>query len=158
MLVIRGDSAFRGEDEREMGFRGTLRAGPAARPLVELVHSRGDDRTLQQLVGQALAVHPDIAAVYSMYAFGGNAAALTAFDAHQRRCAAFVTHDLHTENRELLMAGRISAVLHHDLRNDLRRCCRLMLQARGALPGLPSTVPSAIQIITPHNLPPGDGH
>ena len=151
VLVIRGDSTFRGEDEREMGFRGTVR--PSGRPLVELVHAHGDDDDLFRRVRDTLAARPDVTAVYSMYAFGGNAAVLAAFDAHGRRCAAFVTHDLHDENRALLLAGRISAVLHHDLRADLRRCCRLVMQAQGALPGTPVTVPSAIQVVTPHNLP-----
>ncbi|WP_432510860.1 LacI family DNA-binding transcriptional regulator [Kineococcus sp. SYSU DK001] len=158
VLVIRGDSAFRGEDEREMGFRGTLRdgarEGSPARPIVELVHRSGDDDTLRRSVEAALDRHPGIAAVYSMYAFGGNAAVLDAFASRDRTCSAFVTHDLDAEHREMLLAGRISAVLHHDLHEDLRRCCQLVMQARGALPGQPVTVSSAIQVVTPHNVPP----
>ena len=40
-----------------------------------------------------------------------------------------------------------------DLRSDLRRACRLLLQARGILPGTPSTVPSQVQVVTPYNEP-----
>ncbi|MBM9476936.1 LacI family DNA-binding transcriptional regulator [Nakamurella flavida] len=158
VLVIRGDSAFRGEDEREMGFRATLRAtarpGAEPRRLVELVHSAGGDDTLRRAVTESLARHGDIAAVYSMYAFGGNAAVLDAFDRAGRRSAVFVTHDLNADNRALLLDGRISAVLHHDLNDDLRRCCWLIMQARGALPGTPVTLTSPIQVVTPYNVPP----
>ncbi|WP_432545128.1 LacI family DNA-binding transcriptional regulator [Kineococcus sp. SYSU DK002] len=154
VLVIRGDSAFRGEDEREMGFRGTLRGSGTGRPIVELVHRSGDDDTLRRSVEAALDQHPAIGAVYSMYAFGGNAAVLDAFASRGRHCRVFITHDLDAEHREMLLAGRISAVLHHDLREDLRRCCQLVMQARGALPGQPVTVSSAIQVVTPHNVPP----
>ena len=71
------------------------------------------------------------------------------------RRSAFVAHDLDDDNRRLLRAHRISAVLHHDLRADLRRACRLLLQARGVLPGTPSARPSQIQVVTPFNEPAG---
>ena len=44
-------------------------------------------------------------------------------------------------------------MLHHDLRADLRRACRVLLQAQGALPGVPTSVPSQIQVVTPYNEP-----
>jgi len=155
VLVVRGDAAFRGEDEREMGLRSVLRGGtrPRTPALVELVHRSGEDATLQRAVGDVLDGHPGLSAVYSMYGFGGNAAVLAAFGARRRPCDVFVTHDLHEENRELLLAGRLSAVLHHDLDEDMRRCCQLIMQAQGALPGPVVSVPSTIQVITPHNVP-----
>ena len=45
------------------------------------------------------------------------------------------------------------AVLHHDLRADMRRACRLLLQARGVLPGRPVSIPSQVQVVTPYNEP-----
>ena len=58
------------------------------------------------------------------------------------------------ENVALLRERKISAVLHHDLRVDLRRACHAILQANGVLSGPVRTNPSAIQVITPHNAPP----
>jgi LacI family transcriptional regulator len=52
----------------------------------------------------------------------------------------------------LLRDGRISAVLHNDLRADARLALRLLLQERGALPAEPVR-PVPIQVITPYNLP-----
>ena len=46
-------------------------------------------------------------------------------------------------------------MLHHDLRADMRRACRLVMQAKGALPGSPVTVPSPVQVVTPYNEPSG---
>jgi len=85
---------------------------------------------------------------------GGNRAIIGAFDARQRRCRAFIAHDLDSDNRELLEAGRLSAVLYHDLRRDLHRACQLIMQAHGALDGAISTAPASIQVITPFNIPP----
>ena len=65
----------------------------------------------------------------------------------------FVAHDLDGDNRALLRSRQISAVLHHDLRADMRRACRAILQAQGALPGVPVSVPSQIQVVTPYNEP-----
>jgi LacI family transcriptional regulator len=52
----------------------------------------------------------------------------------------------------LLREGRISVVLHNDMRADARLAMRLILQERGALPVEPSR-PAAIQVITPYHLP-----
>ena len=103
----------------------------------------------------ALAAHPDIVAVYSMYAFGGNRATVEAFAAEGRTYRVFVAHDLHEHNLALLHDGHLSAVLHHDLEQDLLLACRLVLQAHGALPGTVTAAPSPVQVVTPHNLPHG---
>jgi LacI family transcriptional regulator len=81
----------------------------------------------------ALDRHPDVEAVYSIG--GGNRAILEAFDARHRRCRAFVAHDLDADNRELLEAGRLTAVLYHDLRRDVHHACQIIMQADGALGG-----------------------
>lgn len=67
-------------------------------------------------------------------------------------CRVVVAHDLDAEHTALLRAHRLSAVLHHDLRTDLRRACRVLLQARGALPGPVRSWPSPVQVVTPYNL------
>jgi LacI family transcriptional regulator len=154
VLVTRGTGSFRGEDDREMGFRATLRRARPGRRQVDLVDPTGDGATLRGLVGEALSAHPDVAGVYSLYATGGNEATLAAFADAGRRCRAFVAHDLDAENLALLQEGRLSAVLHHDLALDLRRACHVVLQAHGALPGSPRSWHSGVQVVTPFNLPP----
>src|SRR6266487_1443856 len=57
-------------------------------------------------------------------------------------------------SRELLEAGRLSAVLYHDLRRDMHRACQIIMQAHGALDGPIVTAPAPIQVITPFNIPP----
>ena len=66
----------------------------------------------------------------------------------------FVAHDLDRDNHALLRTGRLSAVLHHDLRHDLRRACQMIMQAHGALAGPPRSWHSAVQVVTPYDLPP----
>jgi LacI family transcriptional regulator len=155
VLVVRGHGSFRGEDERELGFRAELRARSAGRRIVEVVDE--EDRAEAVHVGtrEMLAENPAVRAVYSLYAgAGGNTAVVDAFDQEHRRYDVFVAHDLDGENTALLRSGRLSAVLHHDLRHDMRRACLAVMQAQGALPGPVRSNPSAIQVITPHNTPP----
>src|SRR3954454_7461647 len=153
VLVTRGTGSFRGEDEREMGFRVTTRTLRPGRRQVDLVDPGGDDEVLRGLVHDGLAADPGIAAVYSLYATGGNAATLAAFTDAGRACRAFVAHDLDAENLTLLQEGPLSAVLHHDLALDLRRACHVVMQAHGALPGAPRSCHSGVQVVTPYNIP-----
>jgi LacI family transcriptional regulator len=152
VLVALSRSVFRGEEEREIGFRSAIRERWPGRGLVEITDSDGLDSSVYQLALDALDRHDDVEAAYSIG--GGNRAILDAFDTRQRPCRAFIAHDLDRDNRELLQAGRLSAVLYHDLRRDMHRACQIIMQAHGALDGPIVTAPAPIQVITPFNVPP----
>jgi LacI family transcriptional regulator len=152
ILVALSRSVFRGEEEREIGFRSAIRERWPHRRLTEITDSDGLDTSVYKLTLAALDRHPDIEAVYSIG--GGNRAILGAFDARKRPCRAFVAHDLDRDNSELLRTGRLSAVLYHDLRRDMHRACQVIMQAHGALDGPVVTSPAPIQVITPFNIPP----
>jgi LacI family transcriptional regulator len=107
VLVTLSSNAFRGEEEREMGFRGEM---------------------------HALDRDPTIGAVYSIG--GSNVATIRAFERRGRRYRVFIAHDLDEDNRMLLRARKISAVLHHDLRADANIAGRLTIQAHGGMSGV----------------------
>lgn len=148
VLITLSRTVFRGEGEREVGFRAGMRG--SGRGIVEVSDSDGIDATNERLVLEALERHPRVEAVYS--AGGGNTATVAAFEQSGRVCRVFIAHDLDADNRRLLRDGRISAVLHNDLRADARQAIRAILQQRGALPQ-ESTRPTPIQVVTPYNLP-----
>jgi hypothetical protein len=99
---------------------------------------------------EALATAPAIPAVYSIG--GGNAAILDAFAAAGRPAPLLVAHDLDDDNIRLLRGGQLAAVLHHDLRLDMRRACQVIMSARNGLPDF-AVASSAIQVVTPFNIP-----
>jgi LacI family transcriptional regulator len=148
VLITLSRNVFRGEGEREVGFRAALRGW--GRHIVEVSDSDGIDATNERLVLEALERNPSVEAVYSVG--GGNAATVAAFERLGRDCRVFIAHDLDADNRRLLRDGRISVVLHNDLRADARLAMRLILQERGALPA-EAARPAPIQVITPYNLP-----
>jgi LacI family transcriptional regulator len=151
VLVTLSSSSFHGEEEREAGFRLAMRELAPERGIVEVPDTGGLDATMRDAVREALAAHPEVDACYSIG--GGNHAIIDAFGELGRRPGVFVAHDLDADNRRLLRERRLSVVLHHDLRADLRRACRLLLQARGVLPGSPVSHPSQVQVITRFNEP-----
>ena len=151
VLLSLSRTSFRGEEERELGFRSAMDELAPGRRLVEVTETDGLDAATYAAVTAALNRDDRIDAVYSIG--GGNAAILDAFRAVGRTPAAFVAHDLDADNVLLLRRRQLSAVLHHDLAGDVRQACRLLLQARGALPGRPWSRTSQIQVITPYNEP-----
>ncbi|RWE22151.1 MAG: LacI family DNA-binding transcriptional regulator [Mesorhizobium sp.] len=151
ILVTISSNRFRGEEEREIGFRQALRERYPALGIVEVSEGHGLDRNTGMLALAALRANPDIAGVYSIG--GGNRSIVEAFASLDRDCRAFVGHDLDTDNIELLRAGCISAVLHHDLGQDMRNACLHVMRAHGLLTKSPISGMANIQIITPFNLP-----
>ena len=150
VLVTLSRGFFRGEEEREMGFRAALRAMRPARRVIDVTDTDGLDATIGGLVRAALRDGAPVPAVYSIG--GGNTAILGAFAGAGRPPPLLIAHDLDEDNRRLLRAGQIAAVLHHDLRLDTRRACQAVLSARRALPAFPVT-PSPVQVVTPYNMP-----
>jgi LacI family transcriptional regulator len=151
VLVTLSSASFHGEGQREAGFRAAMGELAPDRELREVPDTGGLDETMREKVRGLLEADPGIAACYSIG--GGNRAILDVFGQLGRTPEVVVAHDLDADNRRLLRARRLSAVLHHDLRADLRHACRLLLQARGELPGSPATVPSQVQVVTPFNEP-----
>ena len=153
ILATLSSNRFRGEEEREIGFRRALRTRYPNLGLVEASEGLGIDQPTGALVRKALAANPDIAGAYSIG--GGNRAVVEAFRATGRTCRVFIGHDLDADNLALLRERKISAVLHHDLRADMRSACRVVMQAHRVLPQSAPPPPSQVQIITPFNLPGG---
>ena len=151
VLIALSRSVFRGEEEREIGFRATMRSLSTGRALVEQTDTDGLDAIVKESTLQTVRRNPGIRAVYSIG--GGNQAILDAFDAADHPYQVFVGHDLDRDNLRLLHDRRLTAVLHHDLRYDMRLACQVVMQAQGAIDGPIESVPSPIQVVTPYNIP-----
>ncbi|WP_112804810.1 LacI family DNA-binding transcriptional regulator [Ensifer sp.] len=152
VLVTISSSRFRGEEEREIGFRRILRQQYPAIRIVEISEGHGKDIETGALATRALTAHADINAAYSIG--GGNRAVLAAFERSGRACALFIAHDLDQDNLALLRERRVHFVLHHDLRSDARMTFRAILARRsGNRTILGGSRLSAVEVITPFNLP-----
>ncbi len=151
VLVSSSGRHFLGEGERIAAFTQAWRAARPASQVRIVTAGHGLHAPTAAAVGRLLSRHPRLAAAYSVG--GANPAILAAFDRARRRCQAFIGHDLDDENVALLRAGRLSAVLHHDLRHDLQMACLCIMQAQGAGASDWSSARSNVEVVTPFNLP-----
>src|ERR1700759_17772 len=92
ILVALSRTVFRGEEEREIGFRAAIRERWPHRLLNEITDSDGLDSSVYRPGPDVLDPPPDIEAVYSIG--GGNRAILEAFDDRHRPSPVFIGHDL----------------------------------------------------------------
>jgi LacI family transcriptional regulator len=150
VLVALSSAHFSGEEERERSFRLALGARFPWLSAVTVSEGFGVDRTTRTIVHDALARHPDIRAVYSIG--GGNRAILQAFTDQKRDCSLFAGHDLDSDNRELLASGALTFVIHHDLRQDARSACQMVLAYHRMLPADFRIASSRVAIATPYDL------
>ncbi|MDH4440052.1 MAG: LacI family DNA-binding transcriptional regulator [Rhizobium sp.] len=150
VLLTLSSARFSGEEERERGFRAALSKDAPQLKAVTISEGFGVDRTTGALVRGALADHADICAVYSIG--GGNRAILKTFAEEKRRIDVFAAHDLDSDNRALLAEGKLTFVIHHDLRQDARSACQRVMVHHRMLPADFRIAPSRVAIATPYEV------
>ncbi|ORM65315.1 transcriptional regulator [Pantoea rodasii] len=151
IAAVIGSQEFVGEQERIDGFVAGI-AQFAPQHQVEIIAGGfGIDQQMYRCVSAFLTHQPDIHAVYTVG--GGNAGILQAFDEHNIRIETFIGHDLDRENRALMQAGRIDALIDHNLQLDAQHAFRALLEFHGFLPEAEHSTPSSrINIITRFNM------
>jgi len=150
VAVVIGSELFRGEEEREMGFRAWLRGRAPHLRVLDVSGGYGVYPRTFERVTQALQQHPGLKAVYSVG--GGNRAIVDAFAALGRPLEVFIGHDLDEENRQLLLDEKIAAIIDHNLQIDARHVFLHILHYHRLWKAGP-IAPSQVQIVTPFNLP-----
>jgi LacI family transcriptional regulator len=151
VLVTMSNERFRGEEEREISFRDELRRRYPKLKLVDASGGHGLDTQTEERVRQAVGRRKKIVAVYSMG--GGNAAILRALQSIGQTPQCFIGHDLDRDNVQLLRDGKLSAVLHHDLRQDMRTACHHVMHFHKLLPTSAVGPSSSVVVVTPVNIP-----
>ena len=116
VLITLSRTVFRGEGEREVGFRSALRG--SGRAIVEVSDSDGIDATNERLVLEALEKHPSVEAVYSV---GGGNTATVAARSTGTRLPCLCCPRSRRRQPAATARSRISVVLHNDLRVDAAR-------------------------------------
>jgi LacI family transcriptional regulator len=132
------------------GIPSALRSMQPSRRVVDVTETNGLDAAIRGLVVKALT--PRAPCPPPTRSAAGNTAILDAFAESGRPAPLLIAHDLDEDNIRLLRGGRVAAVLHHDLRVDLRRASQVIMSAQNALPDF-AVDPSAIQVVTPYNVP-----
>lgn len=135
LVTVRNDR-FRGEEARERAFRvALLEMMPEARPTL-IVEGHDTVEFTRRVTEAVRAAPPD-----GLYSIGGNnRLLLSAIRSTGAARPVLIGHDLDPDNRALLSKGEIDLILYHDLAEDIRNACRVILAAhsRGTMPTPPS--------------------
>lgn len=151
VAVVMSSVGFRGEDQRMSGFMQALKQRAPWLTALAVSEGYGIDRLTFERMCLALERDPGIQSVYSVG--GGNSAILQAFAAMNREVKVFIGHDLDEENRRLLAAEALDAVIDHDLREDARCAFGAILRFHGFLPEeAEQTAFSRVIVATPFNV------
>lgn len=151
IVAVTGSHDFIGEQERILGFQRAMQQFAPQHQVSVLAGGYGIDDRMHQLVTAFLRSHADADAVYTVG--GGNPGILRAFEEQKRPVNAFIGHDLDQENCDLLQAGKIDALIEHNLQLDALHAFRTLLAFHGFIPETEPPAPySKINIITRYNM------
>ena len=150
VLITLSSADFAGEEDRAKGFEIELASHSPTIQVIRAAEGMGLDRSTRRIVDATLAAHPDIGAVYSVG--GGNRAVLQAFREAKRTLHVFAAHDLDRTNQALLAERQLTFVIDHDLRQDARTACQIMLHHHRMLPDDLTVRSSRFTVITPQSL------
>jgi len=151
--LILGSRAYRGHEEREMGFRSILREKfPGLRIVNELeVHENAGQAHAATLA--LLRDHGDLDAVYCIGA-GQNGVGNALVEAGCGHRVLFIGHGLSDDTRTHLVSGVMDVVIDEDARSEARSAVDVLVSAmRGK--AIASPGPIRIQPVFSENLPAG---
>lgn len=153
VALLLGSVAYRGHEEREMGFRHLMAELGGRLEVVAQVEIREDDARAAAAVDALLAEHRDLAAIYNIGAGnGGIAEALER--AGRGREVVFIGHDLNEDTRRFLVSGVMDAVIDQNPRVEARDALDQLVRAARGLGW--SAHPIRTQIIFAENIPDED--
>jgi LacI family transcriptional regulator len=150
VAVFAGSLAYRGHQEREMGFRHILGEEFAGLSLVDIQEVHEDRAEAEAKVMDLLERHPDLAGIYN--AGGANAGIAEALEKSGRAMdTVFVAHDVTEGNTALLLSGTLDAVIDQNARVQIREALSTLTSAARGKRIKP--VPARLQVIFRENLP-----
>jgi LacI family transcriptional regulator len=150
VALFAGSLAYRGHEEREMGFRHILAEESPNLTIVELREMLDDREKAYSEAAALLDRHPDLAAIYNVGA--GNTGIARAL---KQRCreneVVFLGHEVTEGTKALLLDGTLDAVIDQNPRVEAREALHILGRA---VRGLPFEIhPPRLQVIFKENIP-----
>lgn len=151
VALIAGALAYRGHEEREMGFRHVLQESFPRLNIVAAREVQEDAARAYQEVRALLAEHADLVAVYCIGAgHEGIARALT--EAGRENAVIFIGHDLTEDTRQFLLSGVMDAAIDQNARVEAREAVDRLVRAIRNESSI-STATVRIQSVFRENIP-----
>lgn len=149
VTVFLGSLAYRGHEEREMGFRALLN-DEFPHLKIDRMLEIGDDRMRAYELTRELLRQTTPAGIYNVGA-GNSGIGRALQEAGLQRKVLFVGHDLTTASRQFLLDRTMDAVIDQNPRVEAREAVRMLAAAVRGQPG-PTYMPR-LQVIFRENIP-----
>ncbi len=150
VALFAGSLAYRGHQEREMGFRQILAEAYPGLQLLELRESFEDRDTAEAELSRLLQAHPDCIAVYN--AGGGTVGVARALQkAGRAQDIVAIAHEVTAETRSLLLDGTLDAVIDQNAKVEVREALATLSAAARGQSYIP--VQPRLQLVMRENLP-----
>ena len=151
VALIAGALAYRGHEEREMGFRHVLQESFPRLNIVAAREVQEDAARAYREVRSLLAEHADLVAIYCIGAgHEGIARALT--EAGRENAIIFIGHDLTEDTRQFLLSGVMDAAIDQNARVEAREAVDRLVRAIRNESSI-STATVRIQSVFRENIP-----
>jgi LacI family transcriptional regulator len=152
VAMIAGSLAYRGHEEREMGFLRLMADEFPALKVVGVREGRDDADTNHRLTLGLLKQHPDLVGLYNI---GGGAEGVGRALKERRRdqSTVFVAHGLTPDTRALLIDGTLDAVINQHPQTVLLNAVRIFTNLRDGRSANAGVEPVRISIVLRENLP-----
>lgn len=153
VAIIAGSLAYRGHEEREMGFLRLMQEEFPSLNVVGVREGRDDADTNYRLTTILLKQHADLIGLYNI---GGGADGVgQALKKHRRdpNAMIFVAHGLTPDTRALLIDGTLDAVLTQHPQTVLLNAVQIFTNLRDGRNAKAGIEPLRISIVMRENLP-----
>jgi LacI family transcriptional regulator len=150
VALFTGSLAYRGHEEREMGFRNILSEESPSLDVIQLREIMDDEDQAYEEARALLATHPDVLAIYNVGA-GTPGIAKAIKERGLQHKIVFVGHEATPSARDLLLDGTLDAVIDQNPRVEAREALNIL---ESAVRDLPLEVhPPRLQVIFKENIP-----
>ncbi|MGE0240705.1 MAG: LacI family DNA-binding transcriptional regulator [Parvibaculaceae bacterium] len=151
VAMLAGALAYRGHEEREMGFRHILQENFPQLRIVAAREVREDAERAYRETRALLDEHPDLGAIYCIGA-GQEGIARALIELGHDKSVVFVGHDLTEDTRQYLLDGVMDVAIDQNARVEAREAVdRLIRAVRGEADISAATV--RIQSVFRENIP-----
>ena len=150
VALFAGSIAYRGHEEREMGFRHIVSEQPERLEVVSLSEIQDDDERAYLAAREHLGRVPDLSAIYNIGA-GNRGIARALVETQRQNDVIFIGHDLTEYTQQFLLSGVMDAVIDQNPRVEAREAIEQLSRAARGLGW--SSYPLRTQIILKENLP-----
>ncbi len=130
IALFTGSNAYRGHEEREMGFRGMIRENFPHLHILEALEIAESDDAGYDTTRRLLETEPPLAAIYNIGAGSdGIARAISGRDPATK--PVFIAHDLSPDTRRHLLSGAIDALIDQNAALTAQRALARLQAAAG---------------------------